>query len=274
MLFLSCAILLAVLCATEAIRLDWLPNDANAPLPLSTTYRAKLKQLCVLYEEMGAAKAEKLIKPAAKIPIMKQMCVKLKLDEGNIAAGEWEAWQGQYMYFAQMVLLACLAIAIYTLVVLYFIGSAIPGALWHNVKYTVNGCLGRNTTYTTRRADGFGFIYGKAAGTSGTDTSTGSQLFSSRIPGVKIPAGITLDTAEARAAHDFLLQQRLKRFAAMQKGAKSDGDVGVGVDAGAAVGTTRAPKEEAEAEAGADGDGEWEAVEGEEGEGDKGKKSK
>ena len=218
-MFLIFAVLLAVLCAaqtTEAIRLDWLPNDANAPLPLSTVYRAKLKTLCDLYGQMGEERAKDVIKPAAKVPILMKMCVKLKLDEENIAIGESEVWRTQFWYFAQMVVLGCLAMAIYTMGFLWYVGSAIPGAMWHNMKYTVNGWFGNNNTYATRR-DGWGQIYGKAAGTTGSD----SVLFNSRIPGVKIPAGVNLDTAEAKAAHEFLVQQRLKRFDAMQKGAQA-----------------------------------------------------
>lgn len=245
-MFLIFAVLLAVLCAaqtTEAIRLDWLPNDANAPLPLSTVYRAKLKTLCDLYGQMGEERAKDVIKPAAKVPILMKMCVKLKLDEENIAIGESEVWRTQFWYFAQIVVLGCLAMAIYTMGFLWYVGSAIPGAMWHNMKYTVNGWFGNNNTYATRR-DGWGQIYGNAAGTTGSD----SVLFNSRIPGVKIPAGITLDTAEAKAAHEFLVQQRLKRFDAMQKGTLApapsgrgagDGD-GDGRGAGAAGETVEA----------------------------------
>jgi hypothetical protein len=286
-MLLTFAVLLAVLCAvqtTEAIRLDWLPNDANAPLPLSTVYRAKLKTLCDLYGQMGEERAKDVIKPAAKVPTLMKMCVKLKLDEENIAIGESEVWRTQFWYFAQMVVLGCLAMAIYTIGFLWYVGSAIPGAMWHNMKYTVNGWFGNNNTYATRR-DGLGQIYGKAAGTTGSD----SVLFNSRIPGVKIPAGVTLDTAEAKAAHEFLVQQRLKRFDAMQKGAQAapigsgagDGDgrgagaVGETVEArGAfrrkAAGTPAEDEDEEEGEGDdEDEDEEWVNVSDGEGEGEK-----
>jgi hypothetical protein len=217
----------------EALRLDWLPNDANSPLPLSTVYRAKLKTLCDLYGEMGEEKAKTLIKPAAKVPTLMKMCVKLKLDEENIAIGEAEVWRTQFWYWVQLVLLGCLVAAVYFFGVLWYLGSAIPGALWHNAKYTVNGWLGKNNTFTTR-PDSWGLSFGKAAGISGSNNAH----FDSRIPGVKMPAGITLDTAEAKAAYDFLVQQRLMRFEQMQgltgSGGGSSGN-GAGSDA-AAVG--------------------------------------
>ena len=71
---------------TLAMNVDWLPNDENAPLPLSSSYRANLRKLCVL---LGSGKQ---LHPdlLRKKKVLVKMCAKLERDDSNIAAGESE----------------------------------------------------------------------------------------------------------------------------------------------------------------------------------------
>ena len=67
-----------------SMNVDWLPNDENAPLPLSTTFRSSLRRLCILVEGKGKMPPE-IIK---KRDVIVSMCKKLDEDEANIKAAE------------------------------------------------------------------------------------------------------------------------------------------------------------------------------------------
>jgi hypothetical protein len=77
--------LVLILCAVAwSINTDWIPNDANAPLPLSKAYRDRLRKLCVLIKESPATLLEEneLIQRKA---VVTAMCAKLAKDDDNIA---------------------------------------------------------------------------------------------------------------------------------------------------------------------------------------------
>ncbi len=88
LLFLVLIILCAIPFATS-INADWIPNDANAPLPLSKAYRDRLRKLCVLIKDSPTALLEEKELVQRK-DIIAAMCVKLAKDDDNIAAAGTE----------------------------------------------------------------------------------------------------------------------------------------------------------------------------------------
>lgn len=71
----------------SALDVSFLPNDENAPLPLSAKYRDALRRLCVLLEENRNLPKEL----EAKKPVLRNLCKKLRLDDENIAQGMQES---------------------------------------------------------------------------------------------------------------------------------------------------------------------------------------
>ena len=71
------ALLLLLVCAS-ALDVSWLPADAEGPLPLSASYRAKLRTLCSMKSlppELANSKRRTL----------RTMCSKLAADDANVA---------------------------------------------------------------------------------------------------------------------------------------------------------------------------------------------
>lgn len=81
-------LILLVLCCKHLSALDvsFLPNDENAPLPLSAKYRDALRRLCVLLDENRNLPQELEVKK----PVLRNLCKKLKQDDLNIAQGMQE----------------------------------------------------------------------------------------------------------------------------------------------------------------------------------------
>jgi hypothetical protein len=65
-----------------AINVSWLPDDANAPLPLSSNFRNKLRSLCEKGEN-----SHRQIDPKKQV-VLKEMCKKLRKDDANILGAE------------------------------------------------------------------------------------------------------------------------------------------------------------------------------------------
>ena len=74
---------LCTLTSLAALDVSFLPNDENAPLPLSAKYRDALRRLCVLLEENRTLPKDVEMKK----PVLRQLCKKLKADDVNIAQG-------------------------------------------------------------------------------------------------------------------------------------------------------------------------------------------
>ena len=77
--------LLLVVCllsyrSTSAMDVDWVPNDENAPLPLSNAYRENLRKLCDLITS-GNKLPPNLIEKKA---ILEKQCAKLRKDDANV----------------------------------------------------------------------------------------------------------------------------------------------------------------------------------------------
>lgn len=74
--------LLALLLSQGALALDvsWIPADPDGPLPLSTKYRAALKQLCTIMETSSKVPPEL----EAKKEVMKKLCRRLREDESLV----------------------------------------------------------------------------------------------------------------------------------------------------------------------------------------------
>ena len=64
-----------------ALDVSFIPNDENAPLPLSTKYRESLRRLCVLLKS-GSKLPSELV---AKRKSLSALCTKLEADDKNIA---------------------------------------------------------------------------------------------------------------------------------------------------------------------------------------------
>lgn len=70
-------ILLVSIVATHSFDVSFIPNDENAPLPLSSKYRASLRKLCVLLSN-NAALPDTLAKGTVKRRSLQSMCAKLQ----------------------------------------------------------------------------------------------------------------------------------------------------------------------------------------------------
>ncbi|KAJ1423107.1 hypothetical protein B484DRAFT_452009 [Ochromonadaceae sp. CCMP2298] len=85
-------VLLIVLCfllltRTQALDVSFIPNDENAPLPLSAKYRDSLRKLCVLMQA-GDDKVPPELK--GKKAVLGKMCKKLARDDANIGGSTFD----------------------------------------------------------------------------------------------------------------------------------------------------------------------------------------
>lgn len=67
-----------------ALDVSFIPNDENAPLPLSHKYRESLRRLCTLVKGGGRLPEEL----QEKRVVLEKMCVKLAKDDSNIESAE------------------------------------------------------------------------------------------------------------------------------------------------------------------------------------------
>ena len=80
MIILMMIILLLLIVKSLGLDVSWLPNDENAPLPLSVQYRQSLRRLCLLIEKGSRLPPE----IETKKNVLKKMCSKLRDDDDNI----------------------------------------------------------------------------------------------------------------------------------------------------------------------------------------------
>jgi hypothetical protein len=78
-------IILLFFAAASSLDVSFLPNDENAPLPLSQKYRESLRKLCSLYQEGTNKMPPELLEKRA---ILAKMCQKLAKDDANIGSAE------------------------------------------------------------------------------------------------------------------------------------------------------------------------------------------
>jgi hypothetical protein len=78
-------IILLFFAAASSLDVSFLPNDENAPLPLSQKYRESLRKLCSLYQEETNKIPPELLEKRA---ILAKMCQKLAKDDANIDSAE------------------------------------------------------------------------------------------------------------------------------------------------------------------------------------------
>eukprot|EP01038_Epipyxis_sp_PR26KG_P005451 gene5451-7545_t len=76
LLFIFCFIVINV----SSLDVSFIPNDENAPLPLSTKYRDSLRKLCDLLKTKADLPAEVMEKRG----VLNKMCKKLAKDDNNI----------------------------------------------------------------------------------------------------------------------------------------------------------------------------------------------
>lgn len=69
-----------VVLVVSALDVSFIPNDENAPLPLSNKYRESLRKLCAVLHKGGRLPAELNEKKA----ILEKMCDKLSKDDANV----------------------------------------------------------------------------------------------------------------------------------------------------------------------------------------------
>jgi hypothetical protein len=98
------AFFVLVVLAVHALDVSFIPNDENAPLPLSAKYRESLKKLCQLLNVKGAKLPAEL---EEKKDVLEKMCRKLAKDDANIDAAESRSLVG---WSAQSVALSLLGI--------------------------------------------------------------------------------------------------------------------------------------------------------------------
>lgn len=72
-----------LLCTVTALDVSFIPNDENAPLPLSAKYRDNLRKLCDLLDNGSPMSGM----DSTKKKSLRSMCRKLKKDDDNIEAG-------------------------------------------------------------------------------------------------------------------------------------------------------------------------------------------
>ena len=67
----------------KAMDVSFIPSDPDGPLPLSSSYRDSLRKLCDIMDKKRPIPPEL----EAKKAVMKKLCVRLKKDDKNVAAG-------------------------------------------------------------------------------------------------------------------------------------------------------------------------------------------
>jgi hypothetical protein len=88
--------ILMLIAFTSALDVSFIPNDENAPLPLSAKYRESLRRLCTILKS-GSKLPPELIH---KKKVLKSMCAKLDKDDRNIAAGAvrlGDLWKSKHL---------------------------------------------------------------------------------------------------------------------------------------------------------------------------------
>ena len=94
------------------MNVDWLPNDENAPLPLSSSYRASLRKLCSLLNS-GQRLPPELV---AKKQVLQKQCRKLEEDDTNIKQGESEGGAGLLNLFGRLPMTLVAAVTLIAIV--------------------------------------------------------------------------------------------------------------------------------------------------------------
>jgi len=173
------------------MNVDWLPNDENAPLPLSSSYRANLRKLCTLLS------SGKELHPnlQQKKKILKKMCAKLERDDNNVAAAQTEG---------QLKKLGYGAVAIVSLGLLFANGEDIA----YNAKKTWRRWFGK-------KSRGY-FVRGGATPNDEDEGQILASLLRSQVDG-------GVDKKKAAEANILELRKaRLSRFADTSATAASD----------------------------------------------------
>jgi hypothetical protein len=119
MIYLLCILLITLSWSQHAVGLDvnWLPADADGPLPLSLAYRENLRKLCVATEE--GSSVPNTIQQADQKKIIK-LCAKLReypsgLDEDRFSNGNGTTFFGfDYSKLKGLVIATAVAVLIYT----------------------------------------------------------------------------------------------------------------------------------------------------------------
>jgi hypothetical protein len=82
-------LVIALALCVQALDVSFIPNDENAPLPLSAKYRESLAKLCKLLDVKGARLPAEL---QEKRNVLEKMCQKLSKDNANIVASKASSW--------------------------------------------------------------------------------------------------------------------------------------------------------------------------------------
>ena len=78
--FVVVVVLLSVLVPCSAFDLNWIPADADGPLPVSEAYRDSLRKLCSVLDSGGSLPQES----AHKRHVVAKMCKKLKQTDSYV----------------------------------------------------------------------------------------------------------------------------------------------------------------------------------------------
>lgn len=161
-----------------SLNVDWIPNDANAPLPLSKAYRDRLRKLCVLTRSPSARVSAEI---EAKRGTITALCAKLKADDDNIAAAGEEVGQQQMNLLKKSLLTLVVVLGVLT----YLSENTIWGKkIWDGIRQNV----------------------------SGWDVPSSNPYEYSGGGKGKGGFNVKADTEEQRRAKAFLAQQRWARF--------------------------------------------------------------
>lgn len=98
----------AYLCLVRSLDVSFIPNDENAPLPLSQNYRDSLRKLCMILNG-----DPKRIPPElyAKRNVLEKICQKLAKDDNNISsAGKFDNVIGNFRLSFKSFLISLIAI--------------------------------------------------------------------------------------------------------------------------------------------------------------------
>ena len=169
---------LTFLIEVKAFNVDWLPNDENAPLPLSSVYRARLKQLCDMTISNANMKSRV---PVSKQKTLMSMCSKLRADEQNIEDSKHE---NNWIVGVASIAIIIMGFVGYNMTILGLMGSKIPAYIMYKLEYFWNKVVGK--------------------GNPGSDFGSASLHADSQ--------GKTLSTEDLQIAKAFLAAQRLARF--------------------------------------------------------------
>ena len=100
MISLVTSLLVILICflSGHALDVSFIPNDENAPLPLSAKYRESLSKLCGLLKGKDAKLPPELQEKRA---VLEKMCQKLAKDDANIssASGDLLKWDSSKVVY-------------------------------------------------------------------------------------------------------------------------------------------------------------------------------